>query len=126
MNLQSRDRKIRQYREKGKTLEWIATRADINISPERVRQIVSENVSKKDLYLKIEQSYKDKIIEKADYNWLTTEIKKISVRDRRKEAVIQRRLLIRYLVDKLGFSFFQVALLTKRHHSSIMNLYYEK
>lgn len=126
MNLQLRDKKIRQYKEQGKTLSWIASRPEVNLSAERVRQIINEPRSRQELYDKIEKSYDSQIINKADYHWLKDELKRLAVHDRRKEVVIQRRALVKYLVDKMGFSFFQVGVLAQRHHTTIMNLYYNK
>lgn len=126
MNLQARDRRIRNYKLQDKTFQWIASKPEINLSPERVRQIINEPKNKQQLYKQIESSYDNEIIIKADYNWIKKELKRLAIHDRRKEVVIQRRLLVRYLVDKLGLSFFQIGILAQRHHTSISNLYYDK
>lgn len=125
MLVTQRNRQIRELRRKNpkvNTLKVLSKR--YRITPERVRQICSSRLDVKDLYLKIDQSYKDKLIKGADYNWVKTEVRRLSKQDRKKSTVIERRILVKYLVDKMDFSFFQVGILLNRHHTSITNLYY--
>lgn len=123
MNLQQRNRRIRQdYQNKAATVKELALRT--SLSEERVRQIIrAKDIN--DFYNDIETKYKEQISE-ADYQWLKDEMEYLSKENRNKELVIRRRILVRYLHDKLGYPFYRIGQLLNRHHTTIMNLYYEK
>lgn len=92
------------------------------LSEERIRQIIRAKDAK-DFYQDIEQKYKQTLSE-SDYSWLVSEIQYLSENNRNKELVIRRRVLVRYLHDKLGYPFYRIGQLLSRHHTTIMNLYY--
>lgn len=95
----------------------------VDLSEERVRQIIrAKDVN--DFYKDIEEKYKHTLSE-ADYQWLKDEIAYLSENNRNKELVIRRRILVRYLHDKLGYPFYRIGQLLSRHHTTVMNLYYE-
>ena len=122
MQVLQRDRQIRELRKKDKTLKEISDK--FNLSSERVRQICTNLVDKKDVYRNIDVSYKQKIISQADYNWLKREIVRLRKPDRKKGTVIERRNLVRYMHDKMNLSLLQISVALDRHHTSILNLYY--
>lgn len=94
------------------------------ITPERVRQIVSEEDRDKVRKL-IAQRYTQKFKNDPSFNDLIQDIEILSRANRKKESVIKRRILIRYLYDELGISFEKIGYLLDRDHTSVMNLYYE-
>lgn len=123
MNLQARNRRIREEYKKGtSSVRDLASKS--NLSPERVRQIIRAK-DLHDFYRDIEEKYKTTLSE-ADYNWLKEEIAYLSENNRNKELVIRRRVLVRYLHDKMGYPFYRIGQLLSRHHTTIMNLYYDK
>lgn len=124
MNLDERNRQIRRHRANGWSYPEISQR--FKVSAERARQVCEQTQTRQDIYNSIEAAYRDKVIKKADYYWIKAEIERLSNPNRQKQLVIERQYLIRYLVDNLGFSFFQTAKLLKRHHTSISNLYYNR
>lgn len=63
-------------------------------------------------------------IEEGDYIWLKGEIIKLREKGREKENIVQRRELIRYLYDELGFPFYKIGSLLHKHHTTIMHNYY--
>lgn len=122
MNVTTRNQQIKELRAKGVTFLEIAKK--FHLSPERVRQITLSKFDNKDeLYQRIDNIYKSKLISTTDYNWVKEEIRELSKLNRHKETVIRRRNLVRFLHDNLEFSFNQIALMMKRHHTTIMNLY---
>lgn len=124
MNLatQKRNRMIKHEYQAGTKVKELATKT--SLSEERVRQIIrAKDIN--DFYRDIEEKYKDKISE-ADYNWLKEEIAYLSEDNRNKELVIRRRVLVRYLHDKLGYPFYRIGQICNRHHTTVMNLYYDK
>lgn len=120
MNLQIRNRRIKQQYKLGMKVKSLATKNFL--SEERVRQIIREK-DVNDFYKELEQTYKT-IISEADYKWLKDEIKLLAKENRNKEFVIRRRILVRYLHDKLNYPFYRIGQILKRHHTSIMNAYY--
>lgn len=124
MTITQRNKKIRELRDKGRTYKEISEYAGVNISPERIRQICGEKISKTFLYSEISRAYNDNILTKADFEWLRKEIARLSKHDRQKGTVIQRRQLVKFLYDKMKFSFPQIATLLNRHHTTIMSLYH--
>lgn len=123
MELKQRNKQIRQFHEKGDSFASISRYYDI--SPERVRQICTQTKDPNVLAAKMLSKYKTFLITEADYTQLLNQIVSLSKPDRSKETVLRRQELIRYLHDKLDLSFFKIALLLKRHHTSITNLYHE-
>lgn len=122
MNLQQRNRRIRQEYSQGVKVKELALKT--SLSEERVRQIIrAKDIN--DFYRDVEEKYKHTLSE-ADYNWLKEEIQYLSENNRNKELVIRRRILVRYLHDKLGYPFYRIGQLLSRHHTTIMNLYYDK
>ena len=122
--MQQRDNSIRLFREKGWTFSKLASKFDISV--ERARQIcLMEDNTKKpgELKKEIERQYKERLVSKMDYQWLQSEIKTLAKRDRTQQNVIRRQMLITYLHDKMFFSFFSIARLLNRHHTSIKSLY---
>lgn len=125
MELQVRNRKIRNEHKKGAT--FVSLSKKFNISSERIRQICLDTEDKAALAADMLSKYKHFLITKDDYGTLLNQIASLSKPDRKKETVLRRRELIRYLHDKLDLSFFKIALLLRRHHTSVSNLYiYEK
>jgi len=122
LDQQIRNRRIRQQYADGKSVKDLAAKE--GLSEERIRQIIrAKNLN--DFYRDIEEKYKHTLSE-ADYNWLKEEIAYLSENNRNKELVIRRRVLVRYLHDKLGYPFYRIGQLLNRHHTTVMNLYYDK
>lgn len=127
-----RNDKIKKLRKEGKTYKEISFL--FNLTPERVRQIVADNCTRRckihnvcisngyclsckresDFKIALEQSGKD----------IYEQIKRLSIKNRSRSFVIQRSILIKKLKDQ-GMSFVQIGKLLKRDHSSIMYLYYK-
>jgi chromosomal replication initiation ATPase DnaA len=122
MNLQARNRRIREEYKKDVSIRELALKN--SLSQERVRQIIrAKDIN--DFYRDIEEKYKITLSE-ADYQWLKEEIAYLSENNRNKELVIRRRVLVRYLHDKLGYPFYRIGQILNRHHTTIMNSYYDK
>ena len=121
MTLESRNNQIKKYRREGKTLDWIGRR--FNISKERVRQVLKDI---KPVSARVSlNSYKD-FLYKASSRELLDESVRLSVRNRTKGIVFQRQLFVKFMHDKLDFSFLQLAQMLKRDHTTIMYLYKTK
>lgn len=129
-----RNRKIFKLRDKGYTLLDIAEKVDI--TPERVRQIIEEKsyrvckihrIRSKDVcrYCFVKKNYIKRIKEITSAT-LMDEIARLSKQDRRKEVVAQRQALVRILRDKYKFNFLEIADLLERDQTSIVHLYHKK
>jgi chromosomal replication initiation ATPase DnaA len=95
------------------------------VTTERVRQIVAEE-DKDKIRKVIAQRYTQKFKNDPSFNDLIQDIEILSRASRKKENVIKRRILIRYLYDELGIPFEKIGFLLDRDHTSVMNLYYER
>jgi len=118
-----RDETIRKiYHSKNITYSKIGKR--YKISAERVRQIVLgiSELKKEEKAKWVEQHKKH--IKKVVKTHLFNEIQRLSVQNRSKELTEQRKILVKILRDKYGFSFNQIGFLLQRDRSSIINLYY--
>lgn len=130
--MNGRKQQIKKLRKKGLKLHEIGEK--FQITSERVRQILkddlkycdihSKNYSDKCLYCKTEKEYKKRINSLIKDN-LLEEIKRLSFQDRRKETVIERKMLIKKLKDRYGFNLHEIGRLLCRDHTSIANLYYQ-
>lgn len=125
MELLKRNKKIRKFHEKGHSFADIASWDWVGLSSERVRQICLDIEDKGLLADQFLKKYKNFLIVESDYGKILSEIAELGKEDRSKETVAKRQALIRYLHDKLGLSFYKIALLLHRHHTSITHLYYE-
>lgn len=124
LELQQRNNKIRQWRKDGKTFSWIGK--ETNLHPERVRQICLTSVDRELKRNQLIVTYKEFLNSDVDYQKLLNQIYALSLPDRKQETVEKRRILVRHLHDNLNVSFYKIAILLKRNHSSISNLYYNK
>lgn len=95
------------------------------LTEERVRQIIKEQ-DKKKIRKEIAEKYKKKFNDNITFNDLIQDIEILARPDRRKEKVIKRQILIRYLYDELDISFERIGYLLDKDHTSIMNLYYDE
>lgn len=131
MNLSTRNNRIFRLRDKGLTLKEISD--DTGITSERVRQIIQRRghqyCSVHNIYSEnkcsrcnIKENYVAKIKQIAANN-LMDEVARLSKPDRQKEVVVQRQALIKLLKDDYGFSYFEIARLLERDHTSISYLY---
>lgn len=125
MELQVRNRKIRNFHAKGHSYAEIGNWDWVSLSSERVRQICLDTENKEILAAEMLSQYKHFLITEGDYTTLLNQIAALANHDRSKDVVLRRQFLIRYLHDKLGLSFFKIGLLLRRHHTSVSNLYYE-
>lgn len=93
------------------------------ISNERIRQIISGyDYLNKDYYKKIKTEYEKNLKKILNHNF-TFELERLSVHNRTKEFTIQRYILIKYLHDKLKYSFSEIGRLLKRDHTTIIHIY---
>lgn len=123
MPIHQRNKKIRHWKANDKSFSWISKQ--VNISAERVRQICLDNEDKELTRKMILSKYKHFLKNESDYTTLLEQIAELSKQDRNEQTVICRQLMIRYLHDELNLSFFKIGLLLKRHHTSVMSLYYK-
>lgn len=123
-----RNKKIKELRKKGLTLQEIGEKH--GITNERVRQIIE---GKKNNFCKKHQNQFLSICEFCQHqkNYLTLleggflfdELKRLSKQGRQKTKVLEQSWLIGFLRKKFKMSYVQIAKLLKRDHSAIINLY---
>ena len=135
MNLEERNKKIKELRENGLTYKEIGN--IIGLSGSRIGQIVVPAIGKVCpehqgrfytvccQYCSIKEKY-TKIIEDIKNGDLRDQIRRLSIQDRKKGVVIQRALLIKKLKDEKKLSFVMIGKILNRDHTSIINLYYKK
>jgi hypothetical protein len=92
-----------------------------NVSYERVRQIVRVRKPRND-YEKIKTTYQNNIAKILKNNF-EQEIERLKIKNRNKEIVIQKVILVKYLVDHYEYTISQVARLLNMHHTTIVHLY---
>ena len=97
---------------------------EYGLTLERVRQIVIDDTE--EIRQDIEKRYTNKFEKYISYNELIKMIEELAKPDRTKGTVIKRRILIKFLVDDLKLSFWQVGLLLDRDHTTIMHAYHGK
>lgn len=123
-----RNKKIKELRKKGLTLQEIGKKHEI--SNERVRQIIE---GKKQNFCKKHQNQYLSVCEFCQHqrNYLTLlencflldEIKRLSKQGRMKTKVLEQSWVIGFLKKKLGMNYLQISKLLKRDHAAIINLY---
>ena len=134
MKLSTRNKQIFKLRDKGFSLQEIGTQ--LNLSSERIRQIIEEKDSqycqRHKVFFKticrfcnIKENYIQKIKQIAQSN-LMDEIVRLSKPNRQKEVVLQRQALIKLLKDDYKFNFLEIADLLERDHTSVVHLYHKK
>jgi len=127
-------KEIEELRKQNKTLNFIAQKFSVTV--ETIRRQLNYNYcdKHKNRYSNrcyfcnkeiIELEYNKKI-NKLSKSGLLAEIRKLSKPNREEELVIKRIKIIKKLHNELNFNFSQIAKLMRRHHSSIINLYYKK
>lgn len=110
-----------KFKTAGKTLQWIAVR--YKVSRERVRQIIEGKYElKREKRIMLEQRYKKSLDKAFTKKKLLLEIQRLSVQNRAKEVVFQRRELVRTLHKVYKFNISQLAFLFDRDRSTISNL----
>ncbi len=107
----------------------------VGLTAERVRQILTNkykwcsihqrNYLGSCIYCQTEKRYKY-LLKRFSKDGILDDIKKLSIQNRHKDLVIQRRLLVKLLKDKYRLPLYRIAKLLNRHHTSIINLYYDK
>lgn len=118
--IEKRNKEIRKLNKKGMSYAKIARSFDLH--PERVRQICLEVVSKEEVYKRLDKISKEMFYD-ADYNWIREEIADLIPQSRKRELVIRRRNLVRFLHDKHKMPLSDIAGVLERHHATILNLY---
>lgn len=124
----TRNRKIKELRAQGLTLEQIGQKH--GISNERVRQIVK---GKQSLYCKKHKNHYLSVCEFCQHQknylnllesgFLFDELKRLSKQGRQKTKVLEQSWLIGFLRKKFKMSYLQIAKLLKRDHAAIINLH---
>lgn len=126
-----RNANIRKLRKPKFILKQIAKMH--GITSERVRQLLNKeplrrcsihrnSYGKTCKYCDAEVSHKTKL-EKLDRAGLMTEIERLSQRGRDGKTVLERKLLVRKLVEEHGLSYLEIGRLLHRHHTTIIHLY---
>lgn len=123
---------VKRLRRKGKTLKEIA--GIFGVSTAGIGQLLKPNkrcvihgiYHTIRCYRCARKEKLDKILHRVERDGVMREIKELSVRNRSYEMLSRGRLLIKKLHDGYGLSFLTIGKLLKRHHTSIMNLYYKK
>jgi len=120
--LTKRDNFIRKLRfERGWKLSDIAARYEI--TTERVSKICKETKSRQEVLDVVRKKYKKQLNGDLTSKKLVALIREMSKHDRSQETVISRRLLVKYLHNRLGLSFVHIGELLNRDHTTIINLY---
>lgn len=89
-----------------------------------MRQICGEKLNEKNTKERLEEQYAKKFISNKDYQFVLKETTRLSAPGRRKQDVLERRILIKQLRDKHKLSFSQIGILLNRDHTSIIHSYY--
>lgn len=131
-----RTQRILKLRKEKYTFQQIASMMDPVLTAERIRQIIQKTKEKHLRFcikhkLSIKTTCKICDLEKSyflsikylSFPALEKEIKRLSKKDRKKEIVIERNLLVKRLRDDMGFSFNKIGKLLKRDHTSIIWAY---
>lgn len=121
-----------ELNEKGISIDEIAKR--FKLTGSRIRQILSNEPNycikhskyfkNKCSYCGVEESHK-KYLSNCKEDGLVKLAKSLSKRGKNKEEIIKKRIYIKILKNKYGYSFSKIGRLLKRHHSTIMSLYYQ-
>lgn len=135
MNFVKRNKRIRELR---KTMKLADLAEKFNVSPERIRQIVSTKQTK---YCRVHKRRYEWFLGEQDCAlcrivhlypaFLRTmdiekELRWSSLYDRGKEQVFKRSLLVKYLKDEQGWSFARIAKFLKRDYTTVKSLYSKK
>ena len=121
--MEQRNRKIKKLRQQKWSYKKIGEK--YSITSERVRQILNNNTipKRKDIIKQLREEYKKRFNDKLSQKHFFEDIEILSKPSRKQEDVIKRNILIIYLYDELEISFFKIAILLRRHHTSVMYLY---
>ncbi len=117
--MEKRNNTIKKEYQQG-SLKQIAKK--FNLSPERIRQIVSEYRTANIPRNVLEKEYKKNIVDILLHE-LIQESVRLSYKKRDTEYVVQRQIFIHTLKKIFGLPFTEIGFLLQRDHSSIMNLY---
>lgn len=127
----NQQQKFRKLKKEGKTLKQIG---DINhITAERVRQILTVKkceIHGVNYYEECKYCFNDveytKLLGKLSGRSLDGEVQRLSKRGRDAVNSLQRRILIKRLVDVEKMSFPEIGKKLKRHRSTVAHLYSKK
>lgn len=126
MKIEKRNLEIRKMRRSGATFVQISKK--FNLSPERSRQISEEiDEKRKASFEKLKKTLQRKIYQQTSLSelWNLVAFHAIS-KSRKKENILEKKLLVKYLIDECSFSALEVSDLLGCHHTTVMNLYYHE
>lgn len=127
--MEKRDKKIKKLRKEDKC-KWTYKKLGEKflLSEERIRQIIVNDekvqfVNREDIIKQLKEKYKKRFHDKLSQKHLLEDIENSSKMSRKKEDVIKRDALIRYLYEELEIPFFKIAVLLHRDHTTIIHSY---
>ena len=123
MSTKLRNRKIRELHfDQGLNFSKIAKK--YNLSAERISQICEEVEDKKTILKEVKRIYNFKTNHHPTLKALLEDIVDVSKHNRKKNKMILRKQVIRFLHDELEMPFYQIGSLINRDHSTIIHDYY--